>query len=199
MDYIKGSERRFYNEPVELREEDGKKYIVGTPIVVERVADIGPYEEVIDKEATRGVIENNDIRVLRDHNTSELLGRSNKGKGTAKITRDKDGNLSYSIEVREDRPILLSTYDEVRSGDLDGGSFAFLVERDEITYPTEENKRTKPLRRIKEFRAVMDMGPVVYPAYQDTTASVRSIDQQKQKNNLKYRKTLFNRKFKRDV
>lgn len=174
---IKDAERRYFQTPVEIRDDsDGKRYIEGTPIVVERETDLGYFTEIISKDATKGLIENNDIRVLRDHDSRYLLGRSNKGKGTAKLTRDSNGNISYRVEVRENRPALLATYDEVMSGDLDGGSFAFIIESEEITTPTRDNGLTKPQRRINSFQAIYDVGPVVYPAYQDTTAAARSIE-----------------------
>lgn len=178
---IENAERRYFQTHVDIRDEgDGKRFITGTPIVVERVTDLGYFEEVIDKEATRDLIENNDIRVLKNHDANYLLGRSNKGQGTAKLTRDSEGNISYSVEVRDNRGALVDTHDEILSGDLDGGSFAFNIKSEEIIYPDRANKRTKPLRRITGFERVLDVGPVVYPAYQDTTAAARSIDKMKE-------------------
>jgi hypothetical protein len=52
-------------------------------------------------------------------------------------------------------------------------SFRFSVQCEQWTEPTEKN--ALPVRTLKEVK-LMELGPVTFPAYQATTAGVRSRD-----------------------
>ncbi len=67
----------------------------------------------------------------------------------------------------------------VRRGDISKCSFRFAVEQDEWVYADEKNGLEFDERTILKFSRVIDVALVVFPAYQDTEASVRHLEERK--------------------
>lgn len=67
----------------------------------------------------------------------------------------------------------------VGRGDVRQCSFRFVVSKDEWTYADEENGLEYDQRKILAFARLFDVSLVVYPAYNDTEASVRHLEERK--------------------
>jgi hypothetical protein len=162
-------EKRALTEPVEYRDENGSRKLVGYAAVFNSEAVIGDsFREKIMPGAFAETIKNNDIRALFNHNKSALLGRTKSG--TLRLTEDERG-LRYEVDLPDTqtgRDLIVS----MDRGDIDGSSFGFNVPRggDEWDF-----SRDLPLRTIRQAN-VAEVSVVVFPAYDDATASLRCLD-----------------------
>jgi phage head maturation protease len=68
----------------------------------------------------------------------------------------------------------------VQRGDIKGSSFMFKIADGGQRWEEQEDKTYK--RYISKFASVRDMGPVDNPAYPDTTAAKRDLDEFISKN-----------------
>jgi hypothetical protein len=80
--------------------------------------------------------------------------------------------VATPIDTRNFREVA----EEVRLGLLTGQSFGFTIKSDEW----EGLDTDKPIRTITEIDQIFDVGPVTYPAYQDTTVALRSLEAAKE-------------------
>lgn len=154
---------------IEDRGEKGKG-ITGLGIVFnKRSVNLGGFVEVIKPEAVNG-IEWNDTVSMTNHDPNFVLGRF---PDTLNVKVESDG-VRYIIEPSE-----LSYYRDlvtsVGRGDIKGSSFGFVVERGGEEWTEDENGVV--VRTIIKLRKVFDISPVVFPAYPDTTAAKRSLDE----------------------
>jgi uncharacterized protein len=177
---IEGAERRFLETPVtvEVRAGEGEEkaaVIEGYAAVYGSRANLGWFEEEIMPGAFDDVL-NDDVRCLINHDPSLICARSKNGKGTLRLSVDQRG-LKYGFDVSE-VSYVKDLHLSVERKDIDKSSFAFLVE--------EENwiKRDgqPELRQIVKFKRLMDVSPVTYPAYEDTTVAKRSLEAFKKEN-----------------
>ena len=67
----------------------------------------------------------------------------------------------------------------VRRGDISKCSFRFGVKQDEWVYADKQNGLEADERTILRFSRVVDVALVVFPAYKDTEASVRHLEERK--------------------
>lgn len=154
-------------EPIELRTEGGRRVATGYAYRFGTYSqNLGGFVEVIDPGAGARSIVENDIRALYNHDANLLLGRSTAG--TLRLHEDDAGGY-YEIDLPNTR-----TGDEVAEllerGDLNGSSFGFRTISDEWG----DTEQGYPLRRLKAFELV-DVGPVTFPAYLDTSSALRSL------------------------
>ena len=68
----------------------------------------------------------------------------------------------------------------VRRGDISKCSFKFTVEEDEWRYADKDNGLEYDERTIRKIDKLYDVSLVVYPAYNDTEAGVRHLEERKQ-------------------
>jgi uncharacterized protein len=152
-------------------ESDGNT-LVGYPIVFDTWAEIsdasGRYRERISPTAlTKTLADNGDrIRVQFDHGTHPSIGSLPLGKPSV-MRVDRRG---LYVEV----PLSATSYNEdltalIRDGAIDGMSFRFQVINEKWNRP----KTGLPERTITELK-LFEFGPVVYPAYSQTTVGVRT-------------------------
>jgi len=110
-----------------------------------------------------------DVRGLFNHDPNYPLGRTTAG--TMRLSVRKDG-LNYEIpDMPKARADVLEA---IQRGDVSGNSFAFSVA--EEVWVEEDENRTKPHRIIQRVGTLYDVGPVTFPAYEDTAVSARSLD-----------------------
>lgn len=172
-------ERRFTPTKIEVRTEtrDDKevKEIKFTPIVFNKRADLGWFEEIIDPKAFDGLIATQDIRALKNHNPNYPLARSNKGEGTLSIDIDENGvNCSF---IPRDRSYVNDLIDEIEAEDISQGSFAFrTVPGTGVVWERSEKYGEGGLRVVKKVENWSDVSIVTYPAYPDTSVAKRSHD-----------------------
>jgi len=124
------------------------------------------FNEQIAKGAFSKAINNRDRVVMQfDHGQHPLIGSMPLGK----ITSLEEDNRGLYVEARlTDNWLIQPVRDAIHDGAVDGMSFRFSVEEDE--WDTDGDM---PLRTIRSVR-LAELGPVVYPAYTDTTVAVRS-------------------------
>jgi HK97 family phage prohead protease len=127
----------------------------------------GLFRERIAPGAFTEALKRSDVRGLFNHNPSQLLGRSSAG--TMRLTEGSD-SLLYEIDP-PDTSVARDVTALIKRGDVTGSSFAFTVRTDEWTKATTPGDL--PLRTIKEIDELRDVGPVTFPAYEETTVQAR--------------------------
>jgi HK97 family phage prohead protease len=128
--------------------------------------DLGYFREKVAKGAFAECLDQ-DVRALVNHNPDRLLGRSKTG--SLRMTED-DLGLRVEIDL-PDTQVGRDVATEIRSGLLDGMSFSFDTEADSWDRAT-----TPPTRTLLKCSRVYDVGPVAFPAYESTTAAMRSLE-----------------------
>ncbi len=170
-------ERRFLSAatcPVRLEKRDGNQDILaGYAAVFYTPDDPGTEfqlysdckERIMPTAFDRAIREGQDVRALFNHDPNCLLGR--RSAGTMKCSADKRGFL-YEI-VPGDTSIARDVCQHVKRGDVTGSSFSFRVVKQ--MFATEGDMDIREVHDVD----VYDAGPVVFPAYDATTAGMRSI------------------------
>lgn len=169
--------RHFSLDHTEIRvetREDGTPFLRGSAALFGVRTDMGGFEEEIEAGFFADALGNSDPRVLFNHAPDNLLARVSAG--TARVWEDDDG-LQYEAELDEDH-ISSFVQRKIDRGELTGNSFAFTIHEggDEIRHRREDGE--KPLRVLKAggCRELFDVGPVTYPAYEETQVSVELRD-----------------------
>lgn len=156
---------------VERRAEGGAPLIRGHAAVFNKLSEnLGGFREVISPGAFDDVL-GDDVRALFNHEPSAILGRSSAK--TLRIGVDADG-LTYEIDppdTQAARDLLVS----LERGDVRESSFAFRVARGGDKWDEDENGVL--IRTITKIARLYDVSPVTYPAYPDTDASRRALDE----------------------
>lgn len=177
MDKNNNIERRYVAEvrkaddDPESRRVSGYAAVFGSSSLPLMDWDHGEFEEVIDRNAFDGVIEQSDVFAVLNHDNSRgVLGRSVNGTGSLSLSVDDHG-LRYEFDAPR-TALGDELLEGLRRGDITASSFAFSVqddiweERDDKTY-----KRT-----ILKIGRLYDVSPVYNPAYPDTSVAQRSLD-----------------------
>jgi uncharacterized protein len=176
-----------------VKDVHGDEYFEGYGIVFNKRSQMlgGWFVEIIKPEAVANVMDATDMRVDAHHITHQILGR--KKAATASFEVD-------SVGVKYRAKNIGTTYAEdvaknIRAGNIDGSSFQFMVAPNGDTWELiTENGVEFYLRTITNFEAVPAMGPVINPAYLDTSAGLaaakRSLDEWQARNMDKNLKTL---------
>ncbi|MFJ1579215.1 HK97 family phage prohead protease [Streptomyces sp. NPDC088182] len=125
-----------------------------------------PFVEQISPTAWTPESDTTDVLCTFGHDTKNYLGR--RGAGTLRLGIDHIG-----IWFECDLPATTAGRDLfalVQRGDVSGCSFTFRAEDDEWSKRSDG----MPLRTVTRMR-VLELGPVLNPAYPDTTVAVRSL------------------------
>ena len=160
----------------EIRAESNEKhgdYIVGRPIVYGSKANLGYFDEVIE----RGALDNTnlkDVAFLVNHNNSMIplaRSRNNNENSTMQITVDENG-MSIRVNLdTENNTEARSLYSAIKRGDITGMSFAFYIEKGGDKW--EDLRSEHPTRYIRSISSVTEVSAVTRPAYQSTEISAR--------------------------
>lgn len=160
------------NPSIEIvaRSADGAEYLDGYAAVFNEPTIVWDFEEIIAPGAfTRALKENQDVRALFNHDPNFPLARTKNG--TLIMREDKKGLWTESKLSKN--PTSDSIADYVRTGLVSGMSFAFTVRKQEWQF--EELGSDKLDRRIiTEIGVLYDIGPVTYPAYEQTSVKIRA-------------------------
>jgi len=161
-------ERRLAPVTTEIREAPNGGWILTGHAAVfgSESGDLGGFREVIQRGAFRKVLkrDNLDVAALFNHDQNLILGRTTNGSLTL---REDPRGLVYEVNVADtsygrDLKVLLER------GDVSQSSFAFRVRAEGQTW-TDAPDGTM-IRTITEFDDLLDVSPVVFPAYADTTS-----------------------------
>lgn len=139
-----------FNEEYVLFEDEGYR-------VVEIIAP-GAFTDVMA----------DDVRCLFNHDQNNLLGRSENG--TLRMQQNSRG-LRFQNIMDLKTTIGQNVYRFVQRGDVTGCSFAFVVESCEWDEAQQADGRTQVRRTITKLKQLYDVGPVTYPAYEQTSVS----------------------------
>lgn len=127
--------------------------------------DIGGFVETIAPGAfARAVRGDDDVRALWNHDERYVLGRTKNG--TLTLSEDSVG-LKVRI-IPPDTQWARDAIESIRRGDVDQMSFGFKCLED--AWVVNDGV---PVREVREVR-LFDVSPVTFPAYPQTTVSVRS-------------------------
>lgn len=162
---------------VESREEDGAgRTIVGYAAKFESWSDpmMGWFREKIARGAFDGC-DLSDVIMCFNHNTDSILARTTSC--TLRLEVD-DVGLRFAFEA-PNTTLGNDMLELVRRGDVSKCSFRFGVEQDEWQYADEQNGLAMDERTILRFSRVVDVSLVVFPAYPETEASVRHLEERK--------------------
>lgn len=161
-------EMRATSGTVEVRAADGTKRLGGYALVYDRLSqNLGGYvERVLEGALDKTLAENSDVLCRFQHADQFLLGRTSSG--TLTLKPDATG-LDYTVDVPA-TDYGENCYALAERGDLRSSSFAFYTVRDDWGL-TEQGF---PIRTLVEIKLV-DVAPVVQPAYPDATAGLRSL------------------------
>ena len=154
----------------EMNEQTG--IVTGRPIVYNSRTDLGLFDEVID----RGALDKTDLRDVRflvNHDLSRIplaRSRNNNANSTMQLMPDAEGMaIRVNLDV-ENNADARSLYSAIERGDLSGMSFMFSIEDEEW----EGLDTDHPTRHIRSISRVIEVSAVTFPAYADTTISVRN-------------------------
>lgn len=176
-----GPELRFVegsSVQIEYRAEGEKEPVAftGTAIVTDkRSKNLGGFVEIISREALDAA-DMTDVVGLFNHDNSQLLGRTTSGTMTLK--RNASGGLDYRIAYDPQDPDHVRVMRKILRGDVVGSSFAFRVAAGGDSWDKEDTDTSSLyVRTVRKIQKVYDVSPVTDPAYADTSAAKRSLEQ----------------------
>mgnify|MGYP000063474679 FL=1 len=170
------TERRSTHSTVELRGEPGARKIGGAAIVYGRYSqNLGGYVEQVEPGfVAKSVADRADVLARYQHDSNFLLGRV-----SAETLRLSDGLdvLDYEADL-PDTSYARDLEALAARGDVRHSSFAFRVMPDGDSWGFTE--QGYPLRTLNRGGGqLVDVAPVVTPAYLDTTSGLRSLAEQR--------------------
>ena len=155
----------------DLRDDD-TGVITGRPIVYNSKTDLGYFDEVIERGALDGA-NLRDVRFLVNHDTSKIplaRSRNNNANSTMQLTVDDQGMLiRVNLDIKNNSDAR-NLYSAIERGDISGMSFMFRVDDEEWT----EIESDHPTRHVRKISDVAEVSAVTFPAYEDTSISVRN-------------------------
>jgi hypothetical protein len=127
------------------------------------------FDEVLVPGAFRAVAAGQYPALMFEHGRHPLIGTMPLGR----ITDAREDTTGLWIEARlTDNWLIQPVRDAVRDGGITGMSFRFTVDDDGESW--QDRPGDVPLRTLSSVTAP-ELGPVVFPAYEPTTAAVRSV------------------------
>lgn len=128
----------------------------------------GRFLEVVSPRAFNKTLKEGDVRALFNHDPNIVLGRTRSK--TLRLAADDHG-LAYEVDL-PDTQQARDLWTSIERGDVSQSSFAFEVQKQTLTQPTEENGL--PTRTLNAVR-LYDVSAVTYPAYEDTEVQARAV------------------------
>ncbi len=111
-----------------------------------------------------------DVISTFNHDPNRLLGRT--ASGTVRLTDSPEG-LRYEVDLPESAA---DVRELLGRGDLRGSSFtAFPVQRGGEKWTQPTTRDALPLRELLSLE-LLELGPVVFPAYPESDAAIRSAE-----------------------
>ena len=149
-------------------------------------------EQISPEAISPELLESSDIQMTMNHDFSQLLARSKRGKGTLQYEVDSKGvRFQFDAPHTPDGDKALEL---VRRGDIDGCSFMFTTQYDNTDYvepttqdDTETGNRTT-IYTIKKITGIYDFTLTAMPAYPDTEVSARGLNLAKAPTASPYKK-----------
>ena len=173
MPKVKDLEQRSYSFEIRAEQnEDEVGIITGRPIVYNSRIDLGYFDEVIEMGALNGA-DLCDVRFLVNHDVSKIplaRSRNNNANSTMQLMPDDQGMaIRVNLDVKNNSDAR-NLYSAIERGDISGMSFMFSVDDEEWSELESEH----PTRHIRSISTVVEVSAVTFPAYNDTSISVRN-------------------------
>lgn len=165
-------ERRFLKAGKVHARKDSKPGIEGVGAVYDQPYDNGWFiERMKPGTFTRAIDEKQDVRCLFNHDPNNVLGRTKSG--TLRISDASDG-LHYDCDTNPETRIAADVHAMIDRGDVDGCSISFMVRSQAWREETDADGQTTYIREIEDVD-LFDVGPVTFPAYEQTSVTARSL------------------------
>lgn len=167
----KDIERRILCKEVRVDSEGGKPTIRGYAALFNQLSeDLGGFREQLATGAFADSLGNSDVRALVNHDPNLVLGRNKAGT----LTMREDVTGLYVEIVPPDTQAARDLITSMQRGDVNQMSFAFTVAKEDQTWTRDG---TGPwLRTIKRVSRLFDVSVVTYPAYPQTSAAARALE-----------------------
>lgn len=164
---------------VQMRDDGKVQFISGYGAVFFREGDPGTeyrlWHDIVERilpGAFDRALREDDVRSCFNHDLNFILGRTSAG--TLSLSIDNVG-LKYSV-VPSDSGIGQHVLRAVERGDVTGSSFMFDVSTANWIEEKQADGKTIWIREIVEVAPLYELGPVCFPAYEATTATVEGRD-----------------------
>lgn len=161
----------------------GKTVIAGYAAVYDRLSlDLGGFREKILPGAFDKVLARQrgkqDVVAVFNHDNNIVLGRTSSG--TLELSSDAKG-LRYEVTPPATRADIVEL---IARRDVRGSSFAFTVGTGGDAWSSDDKGS---IRSVREVSGLFDVGPVVNPAYPDSSvqAALRSYEAWMETQNVK--------------
>lgn len=153
----------------------GSSVIEGLAVVYNSKANIaGLFVEQFAPGSLTKSIRSRDVLALMAHDSGRVLGRTSSG--TLRLT-DTNRGLAFELDPATDTPDGAAAKGLIGRADLKGVSPGFYVIKEEW-----DDNGPVPLRTIIEAE-LLEISIVGMPAYEDTTAALRSLDAHRKAGN----------------
>ena len=166
--------RTFEVKDLELRQDGDSNVVVGYASVFNTLSNDMGFREIIAEGAFDGRL-NDDVRFLINHDGLPLARTTN---GTLRLSTDATG-LRYEAEVAN-TSLGRDLVELMKDGTINQSSFAFTVEDDSWEVNDGMNVRT-----IKKVSRLYDVSAVTYPAYEEASVGLRSMEAWQKENEEK--------------
>lgn len=144
--------------------------------------------EVVDRHAFDHA-DVSDVRVLVDHDSRLVLGRSTAGTADFEID---DTGVYVRCTINPDDQEAMNLRARVLRGDVDQASFGF--EEDDVEYIDNPDGTVR--RVIRGISKLWEFSVCTFPAYEQTIVSARSADSEKiRRDVLNHKKQKLKRRF----
>ncbi len=140
---------------------------------------MGWFKEKISRDAFLEC-DMSDVIMCFNHKPDAILARTKSE--TLTITTDDIG-LKFSFTA-PNTSLGNDMLELVSRGDINQCSFKFVVESDEWLYADKDNGLEYDERTILKISHLKDVSLVVFPAYKDTEASVRHLEERKAESKI---------------
>lgn len=161
-------ERRTVKASFTTREENEQKHIGGYYSVFDELYEVMPgFMERIARHAFDDALKG-DIRVLWNHNSDIVLGRSTAGTATFGV--DDHGLFSDTIVNEEDRTAL-DCHARINRGDVSQASFGFDILEESWEWH-DDGSCIRTIEKVKLY----EVSPCTFPAYEGTDIKARAAD-----------------------
>ncbi len=151
--------------------EGGPSKIVGYAAVFDSETEIFPgFREVVRRGAFSKTIREADVVALFNHDPSIPLAR--RSAGSLRLEEDQHG-LSYEADLDRQDPDAIKVIRKIETKKVIGSSFQFHAVKAPERIETNAEGRQSIVRDLLEVRLI-DVGPVTFAAYSDTSAQIRS-------------------------
>lgn len=164
-------QRAYKIEKVRAQEADGKRTIGGYAAVFgQRSENMGFFLEVyetIERGAFAASLQQDDQFAFWNHDNNFPIGR--KSAGSLRLNEDDHG-LAFELDL-PDTSIGRDVYENVRTGIIDSMSFGFIPKEETIV---NGEKPSDPIIRNIIKAELIEVSPVVFPAYPQTEVEARA-------------------------